>query len=317
MSKFLTPPVWYDGYGTLNDMLTGKSVEEGNVVIGPNAESGANVFSSVVIYGSATGTQSAPTSNAIIAGVGASASGAGVVAIGAGSSATAEGAVASGLSAKAKNTGAIAIGRNAEAEASGSIAIGDGASAPSQNTIQLGSSSKQYNLNVGNGAGTINGVGLSVSGGVIQLGTYGTKYTLNVGNGNGVTSGYIEKGISSPNNDPKYGFVDVSYGQDGNYVKEDVSGGIYIVRVKNNTVGYQTLCTFLFEIDGRKTEYSSLFEYDGGTEFKYAVIKATPDGTGTVTLSVVDSVEYGTAPIQERTNFTISVRRISQAYAVG
>lgn len=159
MSKFLTPPVWYDGYGTLNDMLTGKSVEVegGNVVIGSSAEAGANVFTSVVIYGSATGTQSAPTSNAIIAGNNASASSTGVVAIGAGSSATAEGAVASGLSAKAKNTGAIAIGRNAEAEASGSIAIGDGASAPSQNTIQLGNNSTAYTLNVGNGNGTING----------------------------------------------------------------------------------------------------------------------------------------------------------------
>lgn len=153
MSKFLTPPVWYDGYGTLNDMLTGKSVEAegGNVVIGSSAEAGANVFNSVIIFGSATGTQSAPTSNAIIAGVGASASGAGVIAIGAGSSATAEGAIASGLSAKAKNTGAIAIGRNAEAEASGAIAIGDGASAPSQNTIQLGKNSATYTLNVGNG----------------------------------------------------------------------------------------------------------------------------------------------------------------------
>ena len=286
MSKFLTPPVWYDGYGTLNDMLTGKSVEAegGNVVIGSSAEAGAHVFTSVIIFGSATGTESATTSNAIIAGVGASAFGTGVIAIGAGSSATAEGAIASGLSAQAKNTGAIAIGRGAAAEAVGAIAIGDGASASSQNTIQLGNN---------------------------------VKYNLKVGNGNGVTSGYIEKGISSPDNDPKYGFVDVSYGQDGNYVKEDVSGGIYIVRVKNNTVGHQTLCTFLFEIDGRKTEYSSLFEYDGGTEFKYAVIKATPDGTGTVTLSVVNSVEYGTAPIQEHTNFTISVRRISQSYPVG
>lgn len=157
MSKFLTPPVWYDGYGTLNDMLTGKSFEEGNVVIGPNAESGVNVFNSVVIYGSAT----APTSNAVIAGVGASASGAGVVAIGAGSSATAEGAIASGLSAQAKNTGAIAIGRGAAAEAVGAIAIGDGASASSQNTIQLGNNGTAYTLNVGNGNVSIGNFSIS------------------------------------------------------------------------------------------------------------------------------------------------------------
>lgn len=151
MSKFLTPPVWYDGYGTLNDMLTGKSVEEGSVVIGSSAEASANVFSSVIISGSATGTKSAPTSNAIIAGTGASAAGVGVIAIGAGSSATAKGAVAYGFSAQAKNTGAIAIGRSAEAEAVGAIAIGDGASASSQNTIQLGNNNTAYTLNVGNG----------------------------------------------------------------------------------------------------------------------------------------------------------------------
>lgn len=174
MSKFLTPPVWYDGNGTLNDMLTGISIEEGNVVIGSSAESGANVFNSVIISGSAVGTQSAPTSNAIVAGVGASASGAGVVAIGAGSSATAEGAVASGLSAKAKNTGAIAIGRNAEAEASGAIAIGDGASAPSQNTIQLGNNSTAYTLNIGNGNASIGNFKITP----IKTGDYANQVVL-------------------------------------------------------------------------------------------------------------------------------------------
>lgn len=314
MSKFLTPPVWYDGYGTLNDMLTGKSVEEGNVVIGSDAESGANVFSSVVIYGSATGTQSAPTSNAIIAGINASASGAGVIAIGGGSSATAEGAVASGLSAKAKNTGAVAIGRNAEAEALGAIAIGDGASASSQNTIQLGSSSKEYSMRIGNGTGTINGVRLSVSGEVIQIGAYGTKYTLNVGNGESVINGYIKNGISALNDATDHGFVDVTYANGGMYVKDNISGGVYVVRVKNTSVGSMTLCTFLFEIDGYKTEYSSLFKYDGGTDSKFAVVKATPKGGGEVVLNVVDDVLSSSS---ELNNFKISVRRISQSYPVG
>ncbi len=314
MSKFLTPPVWYDGYGTLNDMLTGKSVEEGNVVIGSSAEASANVFSSVIISGSATGTQSAPTSNAIIAGAGASAGGAGVIAIGAGSSATAEGAVSLGFSAQAKLTGTIAIGRNAEAEGVGAIAIGDGASAPSQYTIQLGSSSKEYSMRVGNGNGTINGVRLSVSSGVIQIGTYGTKYTLNIGNGESVINGYIKDGISALNDATDHGFVDVTYADGGMYVKNNINGGVYIVRVKNTSVGSMTLCTFLFEIDGYKTEYSSLFKYDGGTDSKFAVVKATPKGGGEVALNVVDDVLSSSS---ELNNFKISVRRISQSYPVG
>ncbi len=282
MSKFLTPPVWYDGYGTLNDMLAGKSVEEGNVVIGSSAEASANVFNSVIIFGSATGTQSAPTSNAIIAGTGASAGGAGAIAIGAGSSATAEGTVASGFSAQAKNTGAIAIGRNASAEAFGAIAIGDGASASSQNTIQLGSSSKYYDLKIGSG--------------------------------NGIVDGYIREGISARNDDTNNGFVNVTYDQDGIQAKDTISGGIYIIRVKNYTFGSQTLSSFLFETDGRKTSYSSVFKYDAGKETAFALVKATPDGTGSVSLSVVDDV---LSTSKELTGFIISVRRISQAYPQG
>ena len=292
MSKFLTPPVWYDKNGNLNEMLTGNAVTSSDIAIGSGTRAADG---GVAIKGGSTGGGVAINGGAI------------------------DGAVAiNGLA----TGGGIAIGSGTRAT-HGGIAIGAGASATS-NQIQLGKNDTAYTLNVGNGTGTINtgtitinGVRLSASDAVIQLGDNNTAYTLNVGNGNGVTSGYIEKGISSLDNDPKHGFVDVSYSQDGNYVKKGVSGGIYIVRVKNNTVGYKTLCTFLFEIDGTKTEYSSLFEYDGGTGFKYAVIKATPDNTGRATLSVVDSVEYGTGPILEYTNFTISVRRISDVYAVG
>lgn len=155
MSKFLTPPVWYDGNGTLNNMLTGKSVEEGNVVIGSSAEAGENVFTSVIIFGSATGTQSRPISNAIIAGVGASAFGTGVVAIGSGAAANSLGGIAIGNDATMIGDGGIAIGSSAVAEEEGAIAIGDGATASAPNTIQLGKNAA-YTLRVGNGRMSLN-----------------------------------------------------------------------------------------------------------------------------------------------------------------
>lgn len=292
MSKFLTPPVWYDKHGRLNEILTGDAVTSSDIAIGSTARA---------------------NDGGVAIGTGASATDGGVAINGV---ATNGGGVAiNGIA----NGGGVAIGsKNPLARAThGGIAIGAGASATS-NQIQLGKNDTAYTLNVGNGTGTINGVRLSVSGAVIQLGNNNTRYTLNVGKGDGVTSGYIEKGISYPVKDPKHGFVDVSYSQDGNYVKKDVSGGIYIVRVKNNTVGNQTLSTFLFEIGGRETEYSSMFEYAKGAEGKYAIIQAAPNGNGQATLSVVDSVfAHGPGPIQEYTNFTISVRRISEAYAVG
>lgn len=151
MSTFLTPPVWYDEYGTLNDMLKGKSVEEGNLVIGSSASCDVNVFNSTVVYGSAASAGNNPVSNVIAIGIGSSVSQTGAIAVGSGASGSAEGVVSIGYAAQAKNTGGIAIGRNAEVEASGSIAIGDGASVSSENTIQLGKNNAAYTLNVGNG----------------------------------------------------------------------------------------------------------------------------------------------------------------------
>lgn len=176
MSKFLTPPVWYDKNGNLNEMLTGESVEEGNVVIGPGAEAGANVFNSVVIFGSAVGTQSAPTANAMIAGTGASASGTGAVAIGSGAQAlttgsisiggtdgekfgttsVGRGAISIGLSAQATQIDGIAIGR--DANANGGIAIGPGATTSGEINIQLGNNNTAYDLQIGNGRSTISGI---------------------------------------------------------------------------------------------------------------------------------------------------------------
>ena len=125
MSKFLTPPVWYDGVGTLNEMLAGTSVEDGNIVIGKGASSDANVFNSIIIGGSATG--------------------------GSGSS----GQISIGGETSASNT--IAIGPSASASATNAMAIGAGATATAQNTIQLGNNSTAYTLNVGDGNSAING----------------------------------------------------------------------------------------------------------------------------------------------------------------
>lgn len=40
MSKFLTPPVWYDKYGNLNEMLTGSAGTSHDIAIGSSAEAG-------------------------------------------------------------------------------------------------------------------------------------------------------------------------------------------------------------------------------------------------------------------------------------
>lgn len=125
MSKFLTPPVWYDSVGTLNEMLTGTSIEEDNIVIGKDSSSDVNVFNSIVIGGKATG--------------------------GSGSS----GQISIGGETSASNT--IAIGSSASASAANSIVIGAGATVTTQNTIQLGNNNTAYTLNIGNGSGVING----------------------------------------------------------------------------------------------------------------------------------------------------------------
>ena len=93
MSTFLTPPVWYDENGILNEMLTGKSSNSSNVVIGSSAKTEDLVTDSIVIYGSATGDLVAPTDNAIVIGKGASASATGAITIGGKSSATANEAI--------------------------------------------------------------------------------------------------------------------------------------------------------------------------------------------------------------------------------
>ena len=95
MSKFLTPPIWYDENGNLNEMLTGYAGAPSDIAIGS----------------------------------GSVASGGGVVVIGQGASATGGGNVAIGNSALASGTRTIAIGDGATASGTNIIQLGNGSTA--------------------------------------------------------------------------------------------------------------------------------------------------------------------------------------------
>lgn len=129
MSKFLTPPVWYDKNGNLNDMLTGEAILDG-VAVGSTA-SASNM-------GVAVGPTASASNQGVAIGYNVDASGAGV-SIGGYAHADMEG---------------VAVGSTADAS-SGGIAIGSNAQAASSNTIQLGNNTLPFMLNVGNGTGTL------------------------------------------------------------------------------------------------------------------------------------------------------------------
>lgn len=167
MSTFLTPPVWYDENGNLNEMLTGNTESSNDIAIGSMA----------------------------------SASGGGITIGGIAS----DGGIAIGENASGHD--GIAIGHSAIAGETGAIAIGNGAHSLTPNTIQLGNNNTAYTLNVGNGTGTINGVRLSASGGVIQLGSPNSRYDLKIGAGNGVVDGYIREGLYVPTSEEGFNAV--------------------------------------------------------------------------------------------------------------
>lgn len=159
MSKFLTPPVWYDKNGEENQSLVNyaNSGVDGptNIAFGLDAKSGTDNDSHSCI---AIGYQATATGKSAIA-IGSYDSNGnsagpstGVSAIGLGTIAIGGGAIAS--------DGSLAIGDQANANISDSIAIGSKATAGSHQ-IQLGDNNNLFNLTVGNGAGTINGVNLS------------------------------------------------------------------------------------------------------------------------------------------------------------
>lgn len=169
MSKFLTPPVWYDKNGNLNNMLTGEASGNG-VAVGPvttATSKGVAVGYNAGAYneGVAVGTYST-ADNGIAVGYNADADNG--IAIGPHAAAYSNGIAVGGSAAE----GGIAIGGEA---AGNGIAIGGTAAA---NKVQLGSTGVAYDLTVGNGSGTL-GIGSIafkhqiLSGDVVAIGTSG------------------------------------------------------------------------------------------------------------------------------------------------
>ena len=147
MSKFLTPPVWYDKNGNLNNMLTGEASGNG-VAVGPvttATSKGVAVGYNAGAYneGVAVGTYST-ADNGIAVGTYADADNG--IAIGPHAAAYSNGIAVGGSAAE----GGIAIGGEA---AGNGITIGGTAAA---NKVQLGNTSTAYDLTVGNGSGTLN-----------------------------------------------------------------------------------------------------------------------------------------------------------------
>ena len=137
MSKFLTPPVWYDKNGNLNEMLTGNAGTSHDIAIGSSAEAGGG---GIAIGG-----------NAIDGGV----------AIGSGTTSWGPGCIAIGDGASTSAPTTIQLGNN---NAAYTLNVGNGTGtingvrlSANDGVIQLGSNTTSYTLNVGNGDGTISG----------------------------------------------------------------------------------------------------------------------------------------------------------------
>lgn len=155
MSKFLTPPVWYDKNGEENQSLVNTAgIGFGgpvNIAFGLDAKSGAdgNSHSCIAIGYEATATGSSAIAigsyDSDVSNT-ASAIGSEAIAIGGGASA-ADGSLAIGNAASAGFHDSIAIGRGA-VSTTGGIAIGAGASTTG-NQIQLGNNDTAYTLNIG------------------------------------------------------------------------------------------------------------------------------------------------------------------------
>lgn len=127
MSKFLTPPVWYDKNGNLNQMLSGDARNttsglQSNISIGESSLAGT------------------------VDGVGGSLS------IGYGAKANSDQTIVVGAFSDASD-GGIAIGHGISA-VGGGIGIGGGAAA---NQIQLGNPNVIYDLKIGAGNGVVDG----------------------------------------------------------------------------------------------------------------------------------------------------------------
>ena len=137
MSKFLTPPVWYDGRGNLVEILKEISVSD-SVAMGE----GANASNESVAIGA--GCQS----------------GGGGVAIGFNAIAS-NNSVVVGCSSSSGHQGDIILGNNSlttgtDQGTAGNIIIGNNISLENTyNTIQIGSSDKTYSAQIGDGNSTL------------------------------------------------------------------------------------------------------------------------------------------------------------------
>ena len=147
MSKFLTPPVWYDSKGNLVEILAKAKSNEGTNDTAPGAGVGVNADAG---NGStAIGTNaSAPNNLSVAIGYDAKDSGSGSVAVGMGSTASGGYSVSVGLGATASGGHSVAIGgafidenegsQTPTTAAGSAVAIGCGADASSFGDIAIG-----------------------------------------------------------------------------------------------------------------------------------------------------------------------------------
>ena len=149
MSKFLTPPVWYDSNGNLVEILTGGALDTGTIytnsmAIGKNS-SVAGSYS--IAIGDNT---SAYDDNTIVIGYNASSYAPGCIAIGS----------RAAVYPDQGTIGSIAIGKGSHVYGDGSIAIGEGINLgsdtnPLNYTIQIGAPDQTYSAQIGNGNGIL------------------------------------------------------------------------------------------------------------------------------------------------------------------
>ena len=298
MSKFLTPPMWYDKNGKLNEMLTGTAM--------PGEEGHPLTNLSIGQYSVAGDTDGTPSNFGTAVGYGAKASGSSTVL---GAESSAKNGIAIGSLVKV--TGGIGIGGDVT---NGGIGIGGDVTNSGINKAGIGIGGNVTGNGIGIG-GNVTGNGIGIGGDAtanqIQLGNPNVVYDLKIGTGNGVVDGYIREGLYVPTSEE--GFNAVTYDSDI-YIQTPINGGIYIIRVQSPNRG--TLCSFLFEFNAYNTTYSLPFNYyNAKDDTMQAFIKAKPhDNLGKAVLEVVDSVS-NTANILH--NFEISVRLISQKYGTG
>ena len=195
MSKFLTPPVWYDSNGNLVEILTGEV---------------AALPSITFTNSMAIGKRSVVTGSYSIAiGEGAHTYEDNTIAIGYQSQSPAQGSIAIGSNTVAYSSatgaiGSIAIGNGSKVYGNGSIAIGSGIQIGSDvqdldYTIQIGSSNKTYSAQIGDGKGLLRCRSLEVAPISYEIGTYIDPVK------NPVTISYPDKLILEKNG--IYGFV--------------------------------------------------------------------------------------------------------------